>query len=124
MVSAPEVLFRFRRHLPNGVVVAHTWARRGKARFLEVAGDAVAAILADAADDPEEAVQIEAIGERAEAVAEIDGAVIDPDIHRVHWLSYEAMRAESARMRSPLVLASVERHRRGICYPLELIFTR
>ncbi len=43
-----------------------------KARFLEVAGDAVSAILADAVDDPEAAVQIEAIGERAEAVAEIE----------------------------------------------------
>ena len=43
-----------------------------KARFLDVAGEAVAAILAEAALDPEESVQIEAIGERAEAIAGID----------------------------------------------------
>ena len=43
-----------------------------KARFLDVAGEAVAAILAEAAVDPEESVQIEAIGERAEAIAGID----------------------------------------------------
>ena len=43
-----------------------------KSRFLEVAGDAVSAILAEAEDDPEEATQIEAIGERAETIAEID----------------------------------------------------
>lgn len=43
-----------------------------KARFLEVAGDAVAAILAAAEADPEEAVQIEAISERAETVAAIE----------------------------------------------------
>lgn len=43
-----------------------------KARFLEVAGAAVAAILAQAVDDPDEAPQIEAVGERAETVAGIE----------------------------------------------------
>jgi len=43
-----------------------------KARFLDVAGDAVAAILAEAEDDPEEAPRIEAVGERAETIAEIE----------------------------------------------------
>lgn len=43
-----------------------------KARFLEVAGSAVAAVLREAADDPEEAPRIEAIAERAEAIAEIE----------------------------------------------------
>ena len=43
-----------------------------KARVLEVAGEAVAALLAEAEGDPEEAVQIEAVGDRAEAVAEVD----------------------------------------------------
>jgi len=46
----------------------------------------------------------------------------DPDIHAVHWLDYEAILANSARMRSPLVLASIERHRRGEYYPLDLIY--
>jgi len=53
----------------------------------------------------------------------LDDAVLDEDIHAVHWLSYEAIRANSARMRSPLVLAAIEQHRRGICYPLELIYS-
>tara|TARA_R110000823_G_scaffold305166_3_gene427133 strand:+ start:65447 stop:65899 length:453 start_codon:yes stop_codon:yes gene_type:complete len=49
--------------------------------------------------------------------------VIDPDILAVHWLDYADIRANSARMRSPLVTASIERHREGICYPLDLIHT-
>jgi 8-oxo-dGTP pyrophosphatase MutT (NUDIX family) len=48
-------------------------------------------------------------------------AVIDPDIHAVHWLDYEEILARSARMRSPIALAVIERHRQGICYPLDLI---
>ena len=43
-----------------------------KAHFLEVAGEAVAAILAEAEDDPEDAPQIEAIAERAETIAQIE----------------------------------------------------
>ena len=31
---------------------------------------------------------------------------LDPDIHAVHWLDYEEILRNSARMRSPLVLAS------------------
>lgn len=49
------------------------------------------------------------------------GATLDPDIHAVHWLDYAAIRARSARMRSPLALAMIERHRRGVFYPLDLI---
>lgn len=48
-------------------------------------------------------------------------ARLDPDIHAVHWLDYEAILARSARMRSPLALAMIERHRRGVFYPLDLI---
>jgi 8-oxo-dGTP pyrophosphatase MutT (NUDIX family) len=51
-----------------------------------------------------------------------EDANLDPDIHAVHWLDYEAILANSARMRSPLVIASIELHRRGICFPLDLIF--
>jgi len=47
---------------------------------------------------------------------------LDPDIHAVHWMDYEEMKANSARMRSPLVLATIERHRQGICFPLDLIY--
>jgi 8-oxo-dGTP pyrophosphatase MutT (NUDIX family) len=50
-------------------------------------------------------------------------AKLDPDIHAVHWLDYEAILACSARMRSPLALAMIERHRQGVSYPLDLIHT-
>ena len=50
-------------------------------------------------------------------------APCDPDILRTHWLAYEEILAESARMRSPLVLAAIEQHRRGHCYPLNVIYT-
>jgi ADP-ribose pyrophosphatase YjhB (NUDIX family) len=47
---------------------------------------------------------------------------LDPDITAVHWMSYEELLAQSGKMRSPLVLAAVEQHRKGICYPLDLIY--
>lgn len=52
-----------------------------------------------------------------------DGATLDPDIHKTHWLSYEEILANSARMRSPLVISSIELHRQGTCYPLSLIYS-
>ena len=58
----------------------------------------------------------------ATPVAELENATLDPDIHKTHWLDYEAILGRSARMRSPLVIASIERHRRGILYPLDLIY--
>ncbi|MCB1844187.1 MAG: NUDIX hydrolase [Halioglobus sp.] len=57
------------------------------------------------------------------ALQQLATAVVDPDILGVHWLDYAALQANSARMRSPLVLACIERHRQGICYPLDLIHT-
>ena len=57
----------------------------------------------------------------ARALKHIENRSLDPDIHAVHWLDYEEILARSARMRSPLVLASIERQRQGICYPLDLI---
>ena len=53
----------------------------------------------------------------------VQDAVIDPDIHASHWLGYEEIVANSARMRSPLVLASIDLQRQGICYPLDLIYS-
>jgi 8-oxo-dGTP pyrophosphatase MutT (NUDIX family) len=58
----------------------------------------------------------------ARPVALLEHLARDPDIDRVHWLSYEEIRDESARMRSPLVLASIERQRSGLCYPLDLVY--
>ena len=53
----------------------------------------------------------------------IANAILDPVIHAVHWLDYEAILANSARMRSPLVIAAIEQQRRGICYPLDMIYS-
>ncbi len=58
----------------------------------------------------------------ATVVEELHG-VLDPDIVRAVWLSYEEMRKCSAKMRSPLVIASVEQYLAGNCYPLNLIFS-
>ena len=54
----------------------------------------------------------------------LENAVLDPDITSIHWLSYEEITAESARMRSPLVLACIELQRGGTCYPLDLIYAQ
>lgn len=48
-------------------------------------------------------------------------ARLDTDILRPVWLDYDEIVAESGRMRSPLVLATIEKHRAGVCYPLSLI---
>lgn len=49
-------------------------------------------------------------------------ARLDPDIIAVHWLSHAELRALSDRMRSPLVLASIERVRNGAVHPLDTVF--
>ena len=48
-------------------------------------------------------------------------AELDPDIHRVWWMSREQIEAESARLRSPMVLDSIERYQSGQIYPLSLL---
>lgn len=58
----------------------------------------------------------------AEPIGPLENATIDPDISAVHWLSYEEIVANSARMRSPLVIAAIEQYRKGISSPLELIY--
>jgi 8-oxo-dGTP pyrophosphatase MutT (NUDIX family) len=47
---------------------------------------------------------------------------LDTGIERVLWLSHEEMLAESARMRSPMVLASTEKYLQGHRTPLEFIY--
>ncbi|MBT4520776.1 MAG: NUDIX hydrolase [Halieaceae bacterium] len=59
-----------------------------------------------------------------EALNKIENATLDPDILAAHWLDYEEILAISAKMRSPLVLESIERHRRGLCYPLDLLYNK
>lgn len=50
-----------------------------------------------------------------------DDAELDPDIHAVHWLDYEAILAKAARMRSVMVISDIERFRSGAIYPLDII---
>ncbi len=57
----------------------------------------------------------------AEALAPVENASIDPDIHAVHWLSHGEILAISDKLRSPLVLDVIERQRRGLRYPLDVI---
>ena len=58
----------------------------------------------------------------AQPLTAIENAVIDPDISFVHWMEYEDILANSARMRSPLVIAAIEQYRTGHIYPLDLIY--
>ena len=57
------------------------------------------------------------VGER------LAGRALDAGIHRTLWLTPEEMRAESARMRSPLVLRCLEDHLAGRRFPLDLVST-
>jgi hypothetical protein len=56
----------------------------------------------------------------AEPIGPVAGAILDADIHAVHWLGYEAIRANAARMRSQLVISDIKRHRSGVVYPLDM----
>ncbi|MFT4826290.1 MAG: ADP-ribose pyrophosphatase YjhB (NUDIX family) [Halioglobus sp.] len=58
----------------------------------------------------------------AQPLHAIENSVIDPDISKVHWMEYEDILSNSARMRSPLVIASIEQYRNGHIYPLDLIY--
>lgn len=46
---------------------------------------------------------------------------LDAPIEQVLWLTREELRANSARLRSPLVMAVIERHRSGVLYPLDVL---
>lgn len=49
-------------------------------------------------------------------------ATLDNDIIAAHWLTYEEIIERKARLRSPLVLNDIERHRSGRILPLDLLF--
>ena len=57
----------------------------------------------------------------AEPIGPVTGAILDPDIHAVHWLDYETILANAARMRSAMVIADIERHRSGVTYPFDIM---
>lgn len=49
-------------------------------------------------------------------------ASLDSGIIAAHWLTYDEILERKARLRSPLVLNDIERHRSGRKLPLELLF--
>jgi hypothetical protein len=48
--------------------------------------------------------------------------LLDKGIIQAVWLTLDEMHAASDRMRSPLVIASVEQYIEGARFPLDLIF--
>lgn len=56
-----------------------------------------------------------------EAVRHHEGRALDTGIERALWLEHEAIAAEQARLRSPLVLASLDAWHRGPHLPLDSI---
>ncbi len=50
-----------------------------------------------------------------------DAPELDEPIIARHWLSYEELRANRERLRSPLVLGCIDDYRTGVRYPLELL---
>ena len=59
-------------------------------------------------------------GELGEA---LPGRTLDTGIVRTLWMTPEEIRANAARLRSPLVLRCMEDHLAGQRYPLSLVFT-
>jgi ADP-ribose pyrophosphatase YjhB (NUDIX family) len=47
---------------------------------------------------------------------------LDNDITAIHWLNYDQIQALSDRMRSPLVISSIDRYINGHCFPLNFIY--
>jgi len=53
----------------------------------------------------------------------VAGRALDQGIVRTLWLRPEEIRAERARLRSPLVLRCLEDHLAGVRHPLDTVFT-
>jgi phosphatase NudJ len=51
------------------------------------------------------------------------GRALDTGIVRTLWMTAEEVRANAARLRSPLVLRCIEDYLAGIRYPLSLVYT-
>jgi ADP-ribose pyrophosphatase YjhB (NUDIX family) len=52
---------------------------------------------------------------------QLENAGLDPDIHAVHWMTYEEILANSASLRSAMVISDFDRYRSGELYPLDFI---
>lgn len=59
----------------------------------------------------------------AQAVRHHSERPLDTGIERILWLSRDELQADSARMRSPLVLASIDQYLDGRIYPLDFIYS-
>lgn len=57
----------------------------------------------------------------AEALQQVENAVIDPDIQAVHWLTFEEISSGTHQLRSPLVMETLNAYRAGVRYPLECL---
>jgi len=57
----------------------------------------------------------------ADAVSYDENAELDEGIIRAVWLSYEELKSQKDKMRSPLVLTNIEQYLEGNRYPLSLI---
>ncbi|OMH32830.1 NUDIX hydrolase [Motiliproteus sp. MSK22-1] len=58
----------------------------------------------------------------AHPVREQKDRPLDSDIVRAIWLTYEEVKAEEERLRSPLVLRGIEDYLQGRRYPLDFIY--
>lgn len=52
----------------------------------------------------------------------LPGRMLDPEIVRTLWLTPDALRAQLARHRSPLLMRCIDDHLAGQRYPLELVY--
>lgn len=57
----------------------------------------------------------------AQAQSHVAGQALDNDILRTLWLDHAAILAATPRLRSPLVLRSLDDYRAGLRYPLALL---
>lgn len=57
----------------------------------------------------------------ATPIEAIPNAKLDKEIIEAVWLSYDEILQRKNKLRSPLVLSDIDRHRRGERYPLELL---
>jgi len=54
---------------------------------------------------------------------QVDGAQLDHGIERTLWMTPDEVRANSHRLRSPLVLRCIEDHAQGQRFPMSLVVT-
>ena len=75
------------------------------------------------AGQPDEDITYLRFAYSGELGAALPGRALDAGIVRTLWMTPEEIRANAARLRSPLVLRCMEDHLSGQRYPLSLVFT-